>query len=190
MLRKLRLPVGLALIAAVLVAVGYWNIRPETFMQSPPVTNTAEPEVDFYVVNSRTVQYQSDGSRHYELTADRVEHIKASDISLLTRPDLNLYRGTDLPWHVRSDRGEVSPEGTEVKLIDNVRVERNDEKGRPTILTTSRMTVLPDEQYAQTEQAVRIEAANGVTTATGMKAYLNDGRMLLLSNVRGQHEVR
>ncbi|HLD68407.1 MAG TPA: LPS export ABC transporter periplasmic protein LptC, partial [Pseudomonas sp.] len=24
----------------------------------------------------------------------------------------------------------------------------------------------------------------------GMKAYLNDGRMLLLSNVRGQHEAR
>jgi len=52
------------------------------------------------------------------------------------------------------------------------------------------MTVFPDKQYAQTEQAVRIEAANGVTTANGMKAYLEDGRMLLLSNVRGQHEVR
>jgi len=29
-----------------------------------------------------------------------------------------------------------------------------------------------------------------VTTAKGMKAYMNDGRMLLLSNVRGQHEAR
>jgi lipopolysaccharide export system protein LptC len=29
-----------------------------------------------------------------------------------------------------------------------------------------------------------------VTTAQGMKAYLNDGRMILPSNVRGQHEVR
>ncbi len=63
-------------------------------------------------------------------------------------------------------------------------------KGRPVVLTTTRMTVFPDKQYAQTEQAVRIEAANGVTTANGMKAYLEDGRMLLLSNVRGQHEVR
>lgn len=71
-----------------------------------------------------------------------------------------------------------------------MRVERTDEKGRPVVLTTTRMTVFPDKQYAQTEQAVRIEAANGVTTANGMKAYLEDGRMLLLSNVRGQHEVR
>jgi lipopolysaccharide export system protein LptC len=77
-----------------------------------------------------------------------------------------------------------------VELIDSVRVARTDAKGRPTILTTSRLTVFPDKEYAQTEQAVRIEAANGVTTAQGMKAYLNDGRMLLQSNVRGQHAVR
>jgi lipopolysaccharide export system protein LptC len=91
---------------------------------------------------------------------------------------------------VQSERGEVGPEGKQVELIEKVRVARTDAKGRPTILTTSRLTVFPDQEYAQTQQAVRIEAANGVTTAQGMKAYLNDSRMLLQSNVRGQHEVR
>jgi lipopolysaccharide export system protein LptC len=119
-----------------------------------------------------------------------MEHIKASDVSLLTRPDLLAYRGTELPWHVRSERGEVSPGGEQVELIDDVVVERTDAKGRPTVVTTSRMTVWPEKDYAETRQAVRIDAANGVTTANGMKAYLDDGRMLLLSNVRGQHELR
>ncbi len=146
--------------------------------------------MDFYVLNSRTVQFQEDGTRHYEMTADKVEHIKASDISLLTRPQLQAYNGTELPWHVQSERGEVGPQGTEVELIDKVRVARTDAKGRPTILTTERLTLFPEKDYAETGQPVRIEAANGVTTATGMKAYLNEGRMLLLSNVRGQHELR
>ncbi|EWC41090.1 LPS export ABC transporter periplasmic protein LptC [Pseudomonas stutzeri] len=190
MLRTLRFAALLTLIAALLVAVGYWNIRPESFMQQPTTASAETPDVDFYVINSRTVQYLPDGKRNYELTADKLEHIKASDVSLLTQPDLMSYRGTDLPWHVRSERGEVSAEGDEVQLIDNVRVERTDAKGRPTIMTTSRLKVLPDKDYAETNQAVRIEAANGVTTATGMKAYLDDGRMLLLSNVRGQHELR
>ncbi|WAE62929.1 LPS export ABC transporter periplasmic protein LptC [Stutzerimonas sp. R40042] len=190
MLRKMRFAALLTLIAALLVAVGYWNIRPESFMQEPSVASGATPDVDFYVINSRTVQYQPDGKRNYELTADKLEHIKASDISLLTKPDLLSYRGTELPWHVRSERGEVSAEGDEVLLIDQVKVERTDAKGRPTILTTSRLTVWPEKDYAETKQAVRIEAANGVTTATGMKAYMDDGRMLLLSNVRGQHELR
>src|SRR5690606_2052402 len=190
MLRKLRFPALLTLMAALLVAVGYWNIRPESFMQQPAPVASAEPAIDFYVLNSRTVQYQPDGKRHYEMTAEKMEHLKANDISLLTRPELYAYRGTDLPWHVRSERGEVAAGGTEVELIEQVRVERTDAKGRPTILTTSRMTVWPEKDYAETRQAVRIEAANGVTTATGMKAYLDDGRMHLLSNVRGKHELR
>lgn len=189
MLRRLLNPVLFALTALLLAAVGYWNLDPDSFSDRPAQTGT-QNAIDFYVENAKTLQYQADGKLHYEMTAAKVEHLKASDITLLTLPDLHLYRGSEYPWHVTSARGEVAPAGKEVELIDQVRVERTDAKGRPTLLTTSRLTLFPEKEYAQTEQAVRIDAANGVTTAQGMKAYLNDGRMLLLSNVRGQHEVR
>ena len=189
MLSKLRRPLILTFIAALLAAAGYWNIRPESFNSTAP-SSTDSSAIDFYVVNAKSTQFQADGSLDHVMTSSKLEHIKASDITLLSNPDLLLYRGNVQPWHVQSLRGEVAPGGTEVELIDNVRVARTDAKGRPTILTSSRLSVFPDKEYAQTEQAVRIEAANGVTTAQGMKAYLNDGRMLLLSNVRGQHEVR
>jgi lipopolysaccharide export system protein LptC len=189
MLRKLLTPVLFTLAAALLAAVGYWNINPNSFSDRPAAAGT-ENAIDFYVVNANTVQYQADGKLHYEMTASKLEHVKASDITLLTEPNMQLYRGSEYPWKIRGARGEVAPAGKEVELIDKVRVERTDAKGRPTILTTSRLTLFPEKEYAQTQQAVRIDAANGVTTAQGMKAYLNDGRMLLLSNVRGQHEVR
>ncbi|UTW06766.1 LPS export ABC transporter periplasmic protein LptC [Pseudomonas benzenivorans] len=189
MLRKLLTPVLFTLAAALLAAVGYWNINPDSFSDRPAAVGTPNA-IDFYVVNANTVQYQADGKLHYEMTASKLEHVQASDITLLTEPNMHLYRGSAYPWKIRSARGEVAPEGKEVELIDQVRVDRTDAKGRPTILTTSRLTLFPEKEYAQTQQAVRIDAANGVTTAQGMKAYLNDGRMLLLSNVRGQHEVR
>ncbi|NQD93017.1 LPS export ABC transporter periplasmic protein LptC [Pseudomonas sp. CrR25] len=189
MLRKLLTPTLFTLAAALLAAVGYWNINPNSFSDRPAQAG-AQNAIDFYVVGARTVQYQADGKLDYQMTSTKLEHVKATDITLLTAPTLHLYRGNELPWQVRSERGEVAPEGKEVELIDQVRVERTDAKGRPTILTTSRLTVFPEKEYAQTQQAVRIDAANGVTTAQGMKAYLNDGRMLLQSNVRGQHEVR
>lgn len=188
--KNVRLALILAPFAALLIALGYWNIRPESFMERQAQPAGDESAIDFYVINATSVQFQEDGKRHYEMKADKLEHIKATDVTMLSKPDLQLYRGTDYPWHVQSERGEVGPEGKQVELIEQVRVARTDPKGRPTILTTSRLTVFPDQQYAQTEQAVKIDAANGVTTAQGMKAYLNDGRMLLLSNVRGQHEVR
>ncbi|MFI8745367.1 LPS export ABC transporter periplasmic protein LptC [Pseudomonas sp. NPDC077186] len=177
-----------ALIAALVAALGYWNIAPNGDRQAQSAGS--DNAVDFYVLGARTVQFQDDGKLHYRMTADKLEHIKSTDITLVDTPKLDLYRGNELPWKVTSQRAEVSPGGVEVELIDKVRIARTDAKGRPTIITSSRMTVIPDKEYAQTQQAVRIVAANGVTTAQGMKAYLNDGRMLLLSNVRGQHEVR
>ncbi len=187
--KNARLAIVLLPLAVMLVALGYWNIRPESFTdRNPSVAN--ENVIDFYVINPRSQQFQSDGKLDYSLQADKLEHLKASDVTLLNKPDLLLYRNNELPWHIQSALGEVSPKGEQVELIDLVRVERTDARGRPTLLTTSRLSVFPDKEYAQTQQAVRINAANGVTTATGMKAYLNEGRMLLLSNVRGQHAVR
>ena len=186
--RKILNTLIFALIAVVVAALGYWNLAPDSGRQAQQASD--DNVVDFYAVGARTVQFQDDGKLHYRMTADKLEHIKSTDITLIDTPKLDLYRGTELPWKVASQRAEVSPGGVEVELIDDVRIARTDAKNRPTIITSSRMTVIPDKEYAQTEQAVRIVAANGVTTAQGMKAYLNDGRMLLQSNVRGQHEVR
>ena len=187
--KKVRNIVLLGAIAALLVAVGYWNVSPESFLDQP-VAQVDESAIDYYAINARSVQYLPDGKLQYEMTSDKVEHLKATEVTLLTKPDLQMYRGTAFPWHVQSERGEVNPDGTEVELIDSVRVSRTDEKNRNLLITTTRMTVFPQKQYAQTDQDVRIDGAGGVTTGKGMKAYLKDGRMNLLSNVRGQYEAR
>ena len=176
-------------IAAIFAAVGYWNISPERFLDKPPVTSVETP-IDWYATNTHTLQYLPDGRLQYEMKSDKVEHLKATEVTLLTNPDLNMFRGTEFPWHVQSEHGEVNPDGTQVELIDSVRITRFDEKNRKTLITTTRMTVFPQQQYAQTEQPVRIDGAGGVSTGKGMKAYLKESRIHLLSNVRGQYEAR
>ena len=187
--KKFRNIVFFAAIAALLAAVGYWNISPERFLDKP-VAAVNESEIDYYAINAHSVQFQPDGNLQYDMTYDKVEHVKASEVTLLTKPDLQMYRGSEFPWHVQSERGEVNPDGTEVELIDSVRIARTDAKNRPMVITTTRMTVFPKQQYAQTQQAVRIDGAGGVSTGTGMKAYLKESRIHLLSNVRGQYEAR
>ncbi len=185
----------LLLVCTLLIAaLAYWSSQPQTILQESGLAQPSyHPDIDFYALNSHTVKYLSNGQRHYELTANKVEHLKSTDVSLLTQPDLHVYRtpdGKESPWHARSERGEVSSEATSVELIDKVRVERADAEGRPLILTTTRLTIEPDKNYAQTAQPVRIEAFEGVTTATGMKAFMDKSQMHLLSNVRGLHEIR
>jgi lipopolysaccharide export system protein LptC len=188
--KKFRTLLILAAIAALLVAVGYWNVTPERLLDPQATAPVDENQIDYYAINAHTVQFNPAGTRQYEMTAEKVEHRKANEVTYVTTPDLQMYRGTVYPWHIQSVRAEVNPDGTQVELIDNVRIARTDEKNRATLITGPRMTVFPQKQYAQTEQNVRIEAAGGVTTATGMKAYLNDSRMTLQSNVRGQYEAR
>ncbi|CRM53404.1 LPS export ABC transporter periplasmic protein LptC [Pseudomonas sp. 2822-15] len=187
--KKIRNFLLFGVIAALFLAVGYWNISPERFLDKP-VAQVDEGLIDNFATNAYTVQFTLEGKVQYEMTAEKVEHVKASEVSLLTNPDLNLFRGTDFPWHVTSKRGEVNADGTQVELIDSVRVARTDEQKRDTIITSSRMTVFPQQQYAQTEQDVRIDGAGGVSTGKGMKAYLKESRIHLLSNVRGQYEAR
>ena len=187
--KKIRNFLIFGVIAALFLAVGYWNISPERFLDQP-APQVDEGAIDYYAINAKSVQFLPDGKVQYEMTSDKVEHVKASEITLLTNPDMNIYRGTEFPWHVTSKRGEVNPDGTEVELIDSVRVARTDDKNRNTVITTTRMTVFPQKQYAQTEQDVRIDGAGGVSTGKGMKAYLKESRIHLLSNVRGQYEAR
>ena len=187
--KKIRNFLLFAVIAVLFLAVGYWNISPERFLDKP-AAQVDESAIDYYATNAKSVQFMPDGKLQYEMTSDKVEHMKATEITLLTNPDMNIYRGTEFPWHVTSKRGEVNPDGTEVELIDSVRVARTDDKNRDTVITTSRMTVFPQKQYAQTEQDVRIDGAGGVSTGKGMKAYLKESRIHLLSNVRGQYEAR
>ncbi len=187
--KKFRNTLLFSCIAALFAAVGYWNISPERFLDKP-VAKVDESTIYYYATNAHSVQFLPDGKLQYEMTSDKVEHLKASEVTLLTNPDLNMFRGTEFPWHVQSEHGEVNPDGTQVELIDSVRITRFDEKNRRTLITTTRMTVFPQQQYAQTDQPVSIDGAGGVSTGIGMKAYLKESRIHLLSNVRGQYEAR
>lgn len=176
----------LILVAVLALAVGYWNIRPEGFA---PQQVQAPLQPDFFMDNPRIRQLNEQGRPVYELTSDKATHQVNSDITELDEPRLQYYReGEQPPWQLRARYGEVTSQGDQVLLSQNVIIEQQLDPRTTRRLSTPELTVFPNRDYAETDQAVRIEAG-GVTTATGMKAYFNDGRIELLSNVRGEHEA-
>lgn len=46
----------LAVIAALLAAVGYWNVSPESFLDKP-VAQVDESAIDYYAINAHSVQF-------------------------------------------------------------------------------------------------------------------------------------
>ncbi|SDS86052.1 lipopolysaccharide export system protein LptC [Halopseudomonas xinjiangensis] len=183
----LAIVVGTGVLAA--LAMGYWNIRPASFQPDPLVIDPRQP--DFFMENARIRKLNVEGTVSYELTTERATHLASDESTLLEEPYLVFFRkGEPQPWELRARHGQADAGGDRVRLTEEVELQQKLPDRALTQLTTSLLDVYPQRDYAETDQPVRIEAANGVTTAVGMQVQFNDGTMTLLSNVRGEHEVR
>ena len=185
------LTLGLLLVAgaALALAVGYWNIRPASFAPADVERENARP--DFYIDNARIQMLDEQGQVAYRLTAEHAVHQIEDGSPRLQQPELLFYRGDNpAPWLLKAENGLVTEKGDRVDLDTDVLLQQQPEGQPQRQLTTSALTLFPRRDYAETDQSVRIEAARSVTTAEGMQLFLNDGRLQLLSTVRGQYEVR
>jgi lipopolysaccharide export system protein LptC len=186
--RYLRTASLIGLVVVLALAVGYFNIRPSTFDQTPLVLDPLQP--DFFMENTQILMFNEQGTLAYQLRSDRATHQRADDSTLLEQPNLLYYRpGEAHPWLLQAQQGVVTSGGKQVDMMNDVLLQRQDPAAPTARLTTQALTLYPERDYAETAQSVRIQTAGSNTTATGMQVFLNDGRLELLSNVRGQHEL-
>lgn len=179
--------VGL-LILALALAMGYWNIRPSSFAP-PPLLDTSE-QPDFIMGPSWTLTRDEQGQpKHYLVSQHSVHHSQTA-LSTLSKPELTLFRpGEEPPWTVVAEQALIHDEADDIVLQDSVVIEQTLANGQQRRLLTEELTFFPPRDYAETDQPVRIELSQGVTTARGMQVFLNDSRLELLSTVRGHYEV-
>ena len=74
-------------------------------------------------------------------------------------------------------------------LLGQVDIWRNKPDGKPEIhIETEDLKVLPGDEYAETALPVSISTPESFTRGTGMRAYLGESRVQLLSDVRTKIE--
>ena len=126
-----------------------------------------------------------EGSPLRRLSAAYMAHFPDTGTKELTRPHLVVYRDQGEPWNVASERGWVSADNNELMLLGKVDIWRNSADGRREIhIETEDLRVLPDQEYAETELPVRLSTPESLTRGTGMRAYLGESRVQLLSQVK------
>jgi len=185
MLRKLFFILPLLLATLLLFTLVDWKDS----VQQTKTPAQAPRQVDFFATDVRTVQFQPDGSLHSQMRSPKVEHLLGSEITLLSTPDLLFYQGYQEPWHINSRLAEISPDGKQVELIDNVHINHQDEKNGSILITSARMMFFPEQEYATSDVLVRIQNEQGIIQGIGMQAWLKESRLNLLSTVRGQYEA-
>ena len=171
----------------VLAALSWWLYRDATDAQ-PPVREASDNSPDAFVDNMILNTLDSDGRLAHRLTAERADHFPG-DRAELVAPALEVHRQRGMPWSVRSKAATVSAAGKQIELKGAVEIHRQTESGDDAVHAyTTRLLLRPDDQYAETDAAVRYVSAGTQFTAVGMRAFLKEGRVELLSQVTGRYE--
>ena len=171
--------------AALLAAAGTsgWMLYNLDF-DAPETAQRPSDAPDAYMENFVTIEMDGAGKPKRRIEADYMAY-HADETVELSNPRYVLYRAEGEPWHVRSERGQVSADGTVLLLMGKVDIWRNDASGaRALDIRTEHLKVLPDSEYGETEEPVTIRTPAGTSTGVGMRAYLDETRFQLLSQVR------
>ena len=140
---------------------------------------------DFTMEEFEVTTMGENGSPLHRLSAAYMAHFSDTDTKELTHPHLIIYREETQPWHVASERGWVSADNDVLMLLGKVNIWRNSPDGKREIhIETEDLRVLPREEYAETELPASISTPESLTRGTGMRAYLGESRVQLLSMVK------
>jgi len=171
-----------------LLAGTYWLSR--QVLPLPPTPDyKARHDPDYIVTNFSAVTLNAQGAPRFKVAAQQMEHYPDDDTTHLLAPSLISPSADKPPIQISAKRGEVSHNGDEVFLRDDVTVVRPayGKQGDMTI-TTSYLHVVPDEERADTDRPVTLTETRGTVSAVGMNLDSKARVVKLLAKVRSQYE--
>lgn len=172
-----------ALLAVLAVASSVWlaKLGQQEGRAAPPPGHSPDITMEEFEVTTMG----EDGTPLRRLSAARMAHFTDTQTKELKNPHLVAYEDGAQPWHIASERGWVSADNDTLMLLGKVDIWRDYADGRREIhIETEDLRVLPEEEYAETALPVSISTPESLTHGTGMRAYLGEGRVQLLSDVK------
>ena len=129
------------------------------------------------------------GQPAHRLQAERAHHYTDDDTTELQQPQLQVFQLESPPWDVRSQSALISADGELVLLSGDVAIMRDgDARNRPVRIDTRNLRVQPQQDYAETDEKVRVETDRDWLDAVGMQAWLRPpSRIKFLSQVKGHY---
>jgi lipopolysaccharide export system protein LptC len=173
----------LLLLILVVVGSGWLLYRHDSSQQQTTVSATGH---DSFVYGMDLQVMNANGQLKYHVLADSMRHVPHRERLDLDRPVVDLNREDGTTWHITSERGQTTASGDRIWLLGQVDINRP-AIGRTSSLQirTSDLLVKPDQQLAETDNAVGITTRRYRIDATGLKADFRSNQLQLRSMVRG-----
>ncbi len=178
------LPIALLLL---LVSLTWW-IQVKVAPGIRQVAQLQRHDPDYIMENFEATTMNTQGNMEYRVTARKMSHYPDDDSTVVEHPLITTYVDSLAAWQVQADRGVARAQDEEVLLAGTVVANRlaTAEQGAVSI-ATSNLTIKRAQQIGETADPVTITETHGTTRATGMRIFLKEKRLELLSEVRGSY---
>ena len=165
-----------AVIVMVLYTTLYWDRNPPaSLLTSKPDKN----RVDLFAEQVHGIKFDSTGKLVETLWAQRLDHYPERGESVLAEPVLDAQSKDGNVWKITAATGTLIGDD-EIHLQNNVVIVDHTQTLR---FESEHLDYFSNKQEAETDVAVKLQRLADVTTAVGMRAYLNSNRVELLRNV-------
>ena len=192
MLSRLNILLPLVLLS-LLALLSFW-INTSVQQPSKKLDGSSRHDPDYKVENFVTRKTDINGQLCYMLASVDMTHYPDDQSTLLTRPKFTQY-ATDVKdgqfyTQIEGLTGHVTENGKQIVLKDNVKVYRPAYNGKGEMtMTTSQLTLLPDEEIAKTDLPVVItQSPKTKVTAVGMVFNKKNKTIQLLKKVKVHYE--
>ena len=177
------------LVLLIVISLGSAWILKELNDEQARIQEEAAHIPDFFMHGFSTTTMDDAGQPLRTLSADYIAHFSDTETKEIENPYLIVYHPTREPWHVKSERGWMSADDEVMLLLGEVEIWRNSAGGvREVEILTQDLRVLPETEYGETDKPVIIRTPTSETHSVGMRAFLQQRRVELLSQVTTVYE--
>ena len=143
-------------------------------------------EADYFFEKVSIKTFNKEGRNINQLDAQKLEHFKNKNQSLVNQPLIVMTSETGSKWSVSSTSGEMDHQSGSVSLMGQVNIIQQSEYNDSTEIVTSDLTVDINKNLLSTPEKVSIISSNIETTAEGLEANINMEQLELKGKVRSK----
>lgn len=158
----------------------------------PSDTQRGPRSVDYYLTGVNVLRMTKAGKPAHRLIAKEARHFTDDDTTELDDPRLTVFQETSPPWQIDSETAWLSADGSLLLLSGEVIIDREgDAQNTPVHLVTSELRIQPEQDYAETDEHVRVDSESDRIESVGLQAWLRPpSKLKFLSQVKGYYVPR
>ncbi|MBU2874798.1 LPS export ABC transporter periplasmic protein LptC [Marinobacter salexigens] len=180
---------GLAITVAATFFLLWQGDEPPLSSYSDAKKLRGDAEPDGFVINGSYTSYDEVGNRKIVFTSPRIEQFEEGNVATMEFPRAELFGTTgEGPWVLNAENGKLRQNEDLLYLTGKVNVVRTIGDREATLKTES-LTLDNKKGTVYTGDPVEITDSVGTTSATGMKAWIDERILELNSQVKGRYET-